>query len=243
MAVDSALSLSRLLLFSLGTQVLVQHQDRVPGETPILVVSNHRSFLDAPVLMAALNRSVRIACHHYMGQVPVMRELVTQLGCFPLDTVGKRQQSFLRQGTKLLESGQVVGVFPEGAAPMVHLTKPHAVGRFHRGFAHLALRTEVRELAVLPVAIASQEEQQVDALVPLQLLKLFDPTEPLFNQGGWHPVVLYRRLTVLIGRPYWVTSAVRSQYQGQQAKIAIDRLTRYCHQEISDLLQDTCLRS
>ena len=80
---DSPLNISRSLLFALGTQVLVHHQDRIPAETPMVVVSNHRSFMDAPVLMAALAKPVRIACHHYMGQVPIMRDLVTQLGCFP----------------------------------------------------------------------------------------------------------------------------------------------------------------
>ena len=233
---DSALNISRSLLFALGTQVQVQHQDRIPLETPVLVVSNHRSFLDAPILMEAIAQPIRIACHHYMGQVPIMRELVTQLGCFPLDVVAIRLQSFLHQGSKLLQSRQLVGVFPEGAAPMVNLTKPYEVGKFHRGFAHLALRAAVTGLAVLPVAIASHEEQQVDAIVPLKLLKLFDPTEPLFDRNGWHPVILYKRITVSIGRPYWITPTAQAQYQGSQAKVIIRHLSNHCHQEISDLL-------
>lgn len=239
---DSPLNISRSLLFALGTQVLVHHQDRIPGETPLVVVSNHRSFMDAPVLMAALAKPVRIACHHYMGQVPIMRDLVVnQLGCFPLDAVAQRQQSFLLQGAELLRSNQLVGVFPEGATPMVNLTKPQEVGRFHRGFAHLALRAKIPGLAVLPVAIAAQEEHQVDALVPLKLLKLFDPAEPLFNQEGWHPVVVYKKLTVSIGRPYWVTANSQGQYQGKQAKKIIRHLTDHCHQEITTLLQQSML--
>lgn len=218
---------------------MVQHQDRIPLETPVLVVSNHRSFLDAPVLMEAIAKPIRIACHHYMGQVPIMRELVTQLGCFPLDIVAKRQQSFLLQGSELLQSRQLVGVFPEGTTPMINVTKPQEVGKFHRGFAHLALRANVPGLAVLPVAIASHTEQQVEALVPLKLLKLFDPAEPLFNQGGWHPVVLYQRITVSIGRPYWITPIAQAQYQGKQAKLIIRHLSDHCHQEISNLLQQS----
>lgn len=236
---DSALNLSRSLLFTLGTQVLVQHQDRIPLDTPLVVVSNHRSFLDAPVLMEAIAQPIRIACHHYMGQVPIMRDLVAQLGCFPLDTVARRQQTFLLQGAELLQSRQLVGVFPEGTTPMIDLTKPQEVGKFHRGFAHLALRARVPSLAVLPVAIAAHEEQQVEAPVPLKLLKLFDPAEPLFDRDGLHPVVLYRRITVLIGRPYWITPAAQSQYQGTQAKAIIRHLRDHCHQEISGLLQQS----
>jgi len=39
----------------------------------------------------------------------------------------------------------------------------------------------VQDLAVLPVAIASLAEVNSSA-VPLKLLSLFDPSEPLFNQ-------------------------------------------------------------
>jgi len=56
------------------------------------------------------------------------------------------------------------------------------MNEFQRGFSHLALCavTGVQDLAVLPVAIASLAE--VSSAVPLKLLSLFDPSEPLFNQ-------------------------------------------------------------
>ncbi len=109
------LQFSRLLLAALGTRLYTQHQDRIPQAGPVLIVSNHRSFLDAPLLMAALNRPIRFACHHYMGQVPVMRDIVEKMGCFPLDLPEHRQQTFFNQAVQLLRSQQVVGLFPEGA--------------------------------------------------------------------------------------------------------------------------------
>jgi len=56
-------------------------------------------------------------------------------------------------------------------------------------------------LGSLPVAIASLAEVNSSAVLPLKLLSLFDPSEPLFNQEGWHPLVIYRRVAILIGRP------------------------------------------
>ena len=239
MYLDSSQVISHSFLAASGTRMLIYHQDRIPSQGPVLVVSNHRSFMDAPLLVAALGRSIRFACHHYMGQVPVMRELVQKLGCFPLAESGQRQQQFFEQAIRLLQLSQMVGVFPEGASPMINLTQPDQMGKFHRGFAHLALRAKVKNLAILPVAIASVEES-VSSAVPLKMLSLFDPSEPLFDQPGWHPLVLYRRVNVLIGRPCWITNSQREYYQGKQAKTVVADITDHCQTEIALLLRQGC---
>lgn len=232
----SPLFISQQLLTLLGTRVFCHYQDRIPQDAAILVVSNHRSFMDAPLLMTAIDRPIRFACHHYMGQVPLMRDLVTRLGCFPLDAPEQRQQSFFHQAIHLLQTRQIVGLFPEGAQPMVQATPSREIGDFHRGFAHLALRAPIRDLAILPVAIAAQAET-TNATVPLRLLSLFDPSEPLFQQSGWHPMVLYQRVNVLVGRPLWITSAQRESYQGRQAKTVVADLSNQCQSEIHSLLR------
>lgn len=236
---DSPLQISNLLLTAMGTRMFVYYQDRVPMGSPVLLVSNHRSFMDPLMLMAAIKRPIRFACHHYMGQVPVMRDMVNFLGAFPLEKPEHRQQTFFQQATELLQSRQVVGVFPEGTPPMVKFTKPNTMGDFQRGFAHLAMRSPVTNLAVLPVAIASQDEVNNSA-IPLKVLSFFDPSEPLFNQNGWHPMVIYRRSAVLIGRPCWITPHLREQYQGKQAKKVVADLIGYCQKEIGTLLSQGC---
>lgn len=232
---QSPLLISQQLLALLGTRMFFYHQDRIPANSPVLLVSNHRSFMDAPLLMAAIDRPIRFACHHYMGQVPILREVVTQLGCFPLDEPRQRQHSFFEQAVQLLQSRQVVGIFPEGAEPMVKVTDPQKVWEFQRGFAHLALRAPVEDLVILPVAIVPQSEFMAPP-VPLKLLSLFDPSEPLFTQSDWHPVVIYQRVNVLVGHPFWVTAAQRERYHGKQAKGVVTDLINYCQSEIHQLL-------
>ncbi|MCC5668982.1 1-acyl-sn-glycerol-3-phosphate acyltransferase [Nostoc sp. CHAB 5784] len=240
MSRNSPLEISRALVAALSTQMFRYYEDRIPQDASVLVVSNHRSFMDALILMAALSSPIRFACHHYMGQVPIMREIVTgQLGCFPLEETQNRQQSFFSQSQVLLQSRQMVGVFPEGTEPMVKFTVPNMVGEFQRGFAHLALRADVQDLAILPIAIASLEEVNTSGF-PLRLLSLFDPSEPLFNQAGWHPLVFYRRVAVLIGRPYWITPQHQKKYHGKQARTVVAELTEHCHGEISTLLRQGC---
>lgn len=232
---QSPLFISQQLLSALGTRIFFHHQDRIPFDSPVLVVSNHRSFMDAPLLMAAIDRSIRFACHHYMGQVPVLREVVTRLGCFPLGAPQQRQQIFFHQAIQLLQSRQMVGVFPEGAQPMIQVTSPQETGEFQRGFAHLALRAPIQSLSILPVAIASQGET-ISSPFPLKLLSWFDPSEPLFKQDRLHPMVIYQRVNILIGRPIWITSSQRQSYRGKQAKTVVTDLMNQCQAEINSLL-------
>jgi len=161
------------------------------------------------------------------------------LGCFPLEATQQRQQSFFQQSQMLLQSKQVVGVFPEGTEPMVKYTQADRIGEFQRGFAHLALRSQVGDLAILPIAIASLEEVNTSA-VPLKLLSFFDPSEVLFDQPGWHPLVIYRRVAVFVGQPYWIKPQHQEKYQGKQAKTVVAELTNHCHAEIAKLLCKGC---
>ena len=64
-----------------------------------------------------------------------MKTVVESLGCFPLDGPKARGRTFFKQATDFLRSQHSIGVFPEGTTPMVELTTPDQVTRFHRGFA------------------------------------------------------------------------------------------------------------
>jgi 1-acyl-sn-glycerol-3-phosphate acyltransferase len=236
MTLLTPLSASRLLLDTTRTSVLTVGQQNIPTEGVAIVVSNHRSFLDAPILIQALGQTVHIACHHYMGKTPILREFVEELGCFPFDIPEKRHATFFDRATKFLQAGQWIGLFPEGGSPMIHLTRPREIGAFHRGFAHLALRCRVEKLSVLPVAIFSESET-IFSPFPVRFLRLFDPSEPLFERDSWHPVVVYHRVKVCIGRPYRIGDRDRQDYQGKQGKQALHRLIEHCQLEITDLLE------
>ncbi|HEY9817723.1 MAG TPA: lysophospholipid acyltransferase family protein [Candidatus Obscuribacterales bacterium] len=232
----SPLALSQQLLSTLGTRVTYHHRAALPSGAGLMVVSNHRSILDVPLVMMASRRPVRFACHHYMSRVPVLNEIVTGFGCLPLGAADDHQRSFFQQAVHLLKAQQAIGIFPEGAQPMVELTPPDETRTFHRGFAHLALRAPVENLAILPIAIASQQEL-THSVFPLQLLSWFDPSEPLFNQAGWHPLVIYQQVDVVVGQPIWITPQHRQAYQGRQARSMVTELTSQCQAEIDRMLR------
>ncbi len=224
------LELSCRLLHLLGVQLTVTGHPPVSGQVPLLVVSNHRSPLDALVLMAALHRNIAFAYHPYMLRVPFLKEVVEGFGAFPLEN----PRQFLRQGRQRLQRQEAIGVFPEGAKPMVTLQSPRRMDSFHRGFAHLALGSCLPHIALLPVALVS-DETGFESPIPLRLLGWFAPQEPLFHQAGGHPVVMYRQVTVRVGAPIWVQSSDHPTRR-ERTRAAAD-LSDRCWQTIHSLLQ------
>ena len=231
--------LAQSLISAVNLNLTHSYTDRIPQDIPTIVISNHRSFLDAPILIKTIPNTLRIACHHSMGQTPIVRDIVNALGCFPLGAAEHRQKEFFDRASHLLTYRQWVGLFPEGTKPMIEPPSPYEINPFHRGFAHLAWKAPVPDLAVLPVAIVSLSETTYPS-IPIRWLKQFDRHEPFFERPGLHPMLIYHRVHVSIGRPYLINTAQKQEYRGRQAKqLALD-LTNYCQDRITDLLQEGC---
>jgi hypothetical protein len=54
-------------------------------------------------------------------------------------------------------------------------------------------------------------------------------------------VIVYQRVNILIGRPYWITVDRQQQYRGKKAKAVVAELTEHCQGEIAQLLDRGCL--
>lgn len=196
--------------------------------------------MDPMLLMVALNQCIRFACHQYMAQVPVLKEVVRHMGAFALEASEgnprSRYDTLFDYASQLLSAGDTVGIFPEGAKPMVHHTTPDTMGSFHRGFAHLLLRSPLPEITLLPVAIASQHESNHPGF-PVRLLHWFDPSEPLFDHNGLHPMVVYHNVNVMVGAPITITAKEKQEYRGRKGAVMSRHLTQRCYGEVSRLLE------
>jgi 1-acyl-sn-glycerol-3-phosphate acyltransferase len=168
-----------------------------------------------------------------MGNVPVLREVLQTCGGFPLNN-NDWYPELLQHSTDLLDRGKTIGIFPEGAAPMIDTPAPTDLRTFYRGFAHLALQASAPHLQILPVAISSHSEKRWPA-VPLRLLHQIDPLEPMFKQDGWHPAVLYQEVSIRIGQPLAI-APYRQQYHGRQAGTVVRDLTATLSSQVSELL-------
>ena len=116
----------------------------VPMEGALVVVANHGSHLDPPLLGHALGRPVAFMAKAELFRVPLLGQLIRALGAYPV-TRGASDREAIRVAGERLAQGWAVGVFLDGTR--------QADGRVHDpqpGAALLAARAGV---PLLPVAI------------------------------------------------------------------------------------------
>lgn len=95
-------------------RVEVRGGEHVPRAGSLVVVANHDSVLDPFLLMAAIPRPM-----HYLGKaelwrVPVLRWWLDSIGAIRLER-GRSDQQAIASAIDVLEEGEVIGIFPEGA--------------------------------------------------------------------------------------------------------------------------------
>ncbi len=141
--------LMKPLIWSLAS-VSVQGRERLDGlERPYVVVANHSSHLDAPLLMGAWPRAhgrylAANAAADYFFDVR-WRRMLTALffNAFPVDRTGFRGRRGI--ASTLLDDGVPLLVFPEGSR-----SKDGELGRFTPGAAALCIS---RQVPCVPVAL------------------------------------------------------------------------------------------
>ncbi len=132
------------VLFRLYNRWEVSGQEHVPASGGVLLFANHTSYADPPIVGAACPRPVNFMAKAELFHLPVLSGFISRTHAFPVQR-GAADQQALRRAVRLLDSGEVFLIFPEG-------TRSHD-GRlmdFELGTAFVALAAEA---AVVPVAI------------------------------------------------------------------------------------------
>lgn len=93
-------------------RVRVRRADRVPRTGPVVLVANHSSMVDGPLLMGMLPRPSVFLIKHEMFRGPVGWAL-RKLGQLPVRR-GEPDRTPLLAAVRILKAGGLVGVFPEG---------------------------------------------------------------------------------------------------------------------------------
>lgn len=183
-------------LFSAAMGLKCEGAENVPVEGGALIVGNHRQpVLDPFCIGIKVERPINWAGVSWPFKVPILGSLWRGWGIVPLEITGaKRNEESLNLLIELLKDGELVGLFPEGAGAVANLHKVSRVATFKTGFARLALKARV---PIVPVAIIARWEKHLPNIPP-RLTRLFLDL-PEFKDG--HPVNLYRKALVRIGRP------------------------------------------
>ena len=100
------------ILFLLGT-FKSSHRERVPKGGGILVLANHISDLDPPIVMYAANRPIRFMAKSELFAMKVVGPILRLFKAFPVKR-GAPDRASIRGAVESLQAGDAVGIFPEG---------------------------------------------------------------------------------------------------------------------------------
>lgn len=137
----------------------------VDWKRPVIVVANHQSYADIPVVFLALSRTVGFLAKRELGYVPCLGFWMRRIGCLFVNRK-KKGEGIAVQKT-LREGGIVprISIFPEGTR-----SKDGQLQSFKSGAFRLA---EEFEATLIPLAIentrAAWESRKDTALVPVKV--------------------------------------------------------------------------
>jgi 1-acyl-sn-glycerol-3-phosphate acyltransferase len=91
----------------------VYGQEHIPKTGALIVVANHASDFDPPLLSCALRRPVSYMAKEELFRVPVLKQAIQLYGAYPVKR-GSPDRSAIRAAMTQLESGWAVGIFLSG---------------------------------------------------------------------------------------------------------------------------------
>jgi glycerol-3-phosphate dehydrogenase (NAD(P)+) len=123
-------------------------REHLPRSGPLLLASNHRSFLDPFVIGTLVRRPVYYMAKRELFEKRWQAVLLNALGAFPVDR-GAGDSDAMDTARAILARGDCVVVFPEGTR-----MRPGPLGQPRRGVGRLALETGA---PVVPVAVIGSD--------------------------------------------------------------------------------------
>ena len=140
-------NVAQRLTLRLFADYKVEGKENVPPMGPLIVVANHQSNLDPPLLGASLPRRIWFLAKDGIFQGRIVKWFLRSYGAFPLDRLGSDLRAY-RWALHKLENDQVLVLFPEGTRSKGSMNKALP------GVARLALKTGA---PLLPVGIVGTE--------------------------------------------------------------------------------------
>jgi len=137
---------SRRLLLQAGVMLRVEGLERAPAGETFVIMSNHQSHYDIPVMFQALQRRVRMVAKAELFKIPGWGPAMRMAGFVEVDRKDRVAAiQSLESAKHALQQGTNIWIAPEGTRGPGGKLLPFKQGGFH-----LALSTGAR---ILPVSI------------------------------------------------------------------------------------------
>ena len=105
----------RRLCRTCGVEIATRGGEGVSWHEPLIVMANHQSLLDIPVLYASLPEPFGMLAKQELFRWPIFSAAMRGLRCIPIDRDNVRQSlASLRHAADQIRSGNSIVVFPEG---------------------------------------------------------------------------------------------------------------------------------
>ena len=130
---------SRILLAVSGIRVIAEGVEKLDPSKGYVLVANHSSYMDIPVIMATLPLQFRFFAKHGLFRIPFLGTHLQRAGHIPVMRGDARASlKSMSDGAKLIRERNVsVLLFPEGGRSIDHLSE------FKEGTAYIAIKAAV----------------------------------------------------------------------------------------------------
>jgi len=114
-------------LLRLFFRLEAKNPDHVPSRGPVLLVANHSSFLDPPLVGAAVSRQLWFLAKVELFRIPLFGTLIRRLNARPVRRQGP-DPGALRTALRVLEAEGALLIFPEGTRGEEGVLRPAKTG-------------------------------------------------------------------------------------------------------------------
>ncbi len=155
--------------------------DKIPENGPILIIANHISYMDGVLIQVACKkRPIRFVIDEIIYRLPGVNYFMRHNRAIPILAKKESVEKALDDVSKALESGDAVGIFPEG-----QISYTGSLGRFKPGIEWIIERDPV---PVYPIVIIGMW----DSILSRKYRKA---------KFRWFPKNFRRKVVVICGDP------------------------------------------
>ena len=203
-------NMARFCFNNLG-RMDVTGRESVPPYGPLIVVSNHLSFTDPPLLVASIRRPLQFIGKQELFANPLTRYFMSSFNVSSYNRSGVGLDA-VKTFLKMLAEDKAVVIFPEG-----HRSDDHTLQKGMLGVVYLAMKSQA---PILPVGLSGTENIRAWRMpVPLHRLKanIGQPFSLPVVEGPVSKEVMKSLLDMIMRR---IASLLPEQYQGVYAESA-----------------------